>query len=139
MDVCGYATLFIPRTWCGKPKLAMNWVVENDILGYRLLLNDIETAVLPTSIKDDPTSKFREFTFNPLPLQANLAGTEMVGIKIFGNVGGIPYSATFLTGKAFEYQSLATRRELGVSFRLLSEIGKRSACGSGGGAMSASQ
>ncbi len=127
-DLCGNATLFIPRAWRGKPNLVVNWVVENDILGYTLLFNEVETAVQPLSERDDPTSKFREFEFDPGSLASHVAGTEMVGINVFGDVGGEPYSATFLTGKAFEYQSLATRRELGVSFRLLSEIIMRRSC-----------
>lgn len=126
-DLCGDATLFVPRNWNGKPRLTMTWIVESDILNYRLVLNGSESPIIPLSLKDDPTSKFREFDFQPCTLDnCDLAGTEMVGLRIQGEVGGSPYIATFVTGKAFEYQSLATRRELGVSFRLLSEISKRS-------------
>ena len=90
----------------------MCWVKETGLLSIKELRN--YTPISDPEVKT--SSNINEFEFYPTQLTGSLNGSEMIGVRIIGELGNEKYSGTFTIGKAYDYQVIATRRALGLIY-----------------------
>lgn len=105
-------TLLVPMYWRGDMDLKMNWVKETSLLSIKRIGKESDLLNMDWIVKGN----IMEVIFTPSQLAGELNGSEMVGIRISGKIGDQEYKGTFMVGKAFDYQAVATRRDLGLLF-----------------------